>query len=88
MEPLNGEFIVNDGDHNSAMLGLQTTIDDQFISRIDTGIDHRRAGDPDNEGRRVVINQMRIELDDLLDMVIGRTGEPSLYVGRQDRKLY
>jgi len=43
MEPLNGEFIVNDGDHNSAMLGLQTTIDDQFISRIDTGQDDCRA---------------------------------------------
>lgn len=69
------ELAVDCGNDNSAILGFEGTIHDEKVAVMDAGSPHRMTGNSGEKGRRGMFDQMRIEIQPLVDVIVRRGGE-------------
>ena len=74
-QALEGELAMQGGDDDPPIALFDRAIDDQQIPVVDPGPDHRVAGGADKVGGRGVQDQVLVEVDALLDMIVGGRGE-------------
>ncbi len=75
-EAFDGQFAIDHRDHHAIIRGFKRAVDDEEVSRMNPCTKHRIPADPDKEGRRRVLDEMRIEVEFAVEIVIGRRGKP------------
>lgn len=68
---LDHKFVVDDGDHDLAVAGLDGSVHDEFVAVGDPGIAHRPTRDTNQECRRRPRDQMLRQVDVTVDVVVG-----------------
>jgi hypothetical protein len=69
------QFAVDGRNDDPAILWFEGSIDNEKIPIMDAGSPHRMTGYAGKKGRGRVFDQMGIEVQSLVDVVIGRGGE-------------
>ena len=72
---LDGELRVDQGEHDTAVEGRQGAVDDRDITGEKAGPRHALARDPQREGGGRVVDQQLVEIERLVQIVLGRARE-------------
>ena len=86
VQSLDGESAVDDGDHDSAMHGIQGTIDHQQIIVLNAGTDHGVSFGAHEEGRFAVPDQVFVEIERVTNVIVRRAGKTSPNGMREERQ--
>ena len=69
-EAFDGQFAVQDGDDDACVLWFERAVNDEYVAGMDAGVNHRIAGDADEEGGGRMLDQMAIEIEPAFDVVL------------------
>src|SRR5579884_497992 len=69
---LDGEFAVEQGQHDAPGRRFERAVDDGDVAREQTGADHAVAGEADREGGGRVADQQLVEIERTVEVVVGR----------------
>jgi hypothetical protein len=70
-EPFDGQFAVNDRDHNVAVAGFDGPVHDQEVAIVNTCPHHRVAARADVEGGGGVLDKVLVEVEVTVNVVVG-----------------
>src|ERR1041384_3027831 len=57
-ETFDGQFAVQNGDDDACVLRFERTVNDEYVARMNPGVNHRIAGDADEEGGGRMLGKM------------------------------
>ncbi len=78
VEILNGKLLIDIPNHDIAVAGFETAIDDSDITIEDTGFNHRIAFNFSIESRFGIADEVTIKIQTIMQIVFGWRGKTRL----------